>query len=67
VGKPENGVISPQLLAKAKQNNIISYTALGNLLTLSLTKLSTFSRISSSVLGSSTVPICLNKADRDAA
>lgn len=35
--------------------------------TLSLIKLNTFSRINSSVLGSSTLAMCLNKAVREAA
>lgn len=41
--------------------------AINRVQTLSLIKLNTFSRINSSVLGSSTLAMCLNKAVREAA
>ena len=40
---------------------------MAGLITLSLIKLRTFSRINSSVLGSSALPMCLNKAVKEAA
>lgn len=52
---------------KENQNKNSNWHNIGGPQTLSLIKLRTFSRIISSVLGSSTLPTCLNKAVNEAA